>query len=161
MKVRAEYDMSSWLGEIQCWIKLRAKTKYGIFLFSTDIRKTGRIKRRNDSDCNNSSLTPASFAVLFSHPLPLLCPFPTTDNWNMCIYVKMHAIICAGICMREWQHIHKHTNVEKHTNLGTHRHKQNPPFNTAKTKKINHINFFFFFTFHSIWWMHKAWNTGS
>ena len=27
--------MSSWLGEIQCWIKLRAKTKYKIFLFST------------------------------------------------------------------------------------------------------------------------------
>ena len=28
--------MSSWLGEIQCWIKLCAKTKYEIFLFSAE-----------------------------------------------------------------------------------------------------------------------------
>ena len=37
MKVRAELDRSSWLGEIKCRIKLRAKPKYEIFPFSTKL----------------------------------------------------------------------------------------------------------------------------
>ena len=36
MKVRAELDKSSWLGEIKYRIKLRAKPKYEIFPFSTE-----------------------------------------------------------------------------------------------------------------------------
>ena len=37
IKVRAELDKLSWLGEIKCRIKLRAKPKYEIFLFSTNV----------------------------------------------------------------------------------------------------------------------------
>ena len=47
------------------------------------------------------------------------------------------------ICMRERQHIQKHTDIQTLTNLGTYTHKQNPYFKTNTTKKLTILTSFF------------------